>query len=285
VSAAKILALYREEECYPDMCTLFEDIARRYQLDPNALLGPAVHAAGPSAWTMVPGVLPLVEPSRRIVIGKLETKAPEWLLSILPDPEFLTAIETAASYITAHTDFVEQADLITDWLTYTDKVFRTSGLPYRLAPDTMTFEWTGEQATHDLAIAPALLALEDLRLAGAHDEFSEALAKRRLGAPKDLEDAVDEAAKSVESVLKVLHDERNVARPANEVVSQLFKSLKDARVLPQYISNLVTAPAGPRNNMASHGQGATVREVPAELADASIAAAATAITFLAHYLP
>ena len=65
----------------------------------------------------------------------------------------------------------------------------------------------------------------------------------------------------------------------------MFKSLKDAHVLPQYVSNLVTAPAGPRNKMASHGQGATVRVVREELADASIASAATAITFLAHYLP
>jgi hypothetical protein len=53
-------------------------------------------------------------------------------------------------------------------------------------------------------------------------------------------------------------------------------------VLP---SKLIAAASGPRNNMASHGQGATVREVPEELADASIAAAATAITLLAHYLP
>jgi hypothetical protein len=56
-------------------------------------------------------------------------------------------------------------------------------------------------------------------------------------------------------------------------------------MLPRYVTNLVTAAAGPRNGMAAHGQGATVRHVPAELADASIAAAAMAITFLAHYLP
>ena len=62
----------------------------------------------------------------------------------------------------------------------------------------------------------------------------------------------------------------------------LFISLQKAQILPPYVTNLVTAAAGPRN---SHGQGAAVRGVPEELADASITAAATAITLLAHYLP
>ena len=75
-------------------------------------------------------------------------------------------------------------------------------------------------------------------------------------------------------------------RPPHEQVTPLFNSLVGRRqVLPGYVDKLVAAASGPRNHMASHGQGATVREVPEELADASIAAAATAITFLAHYLP
>ncbi|MGH2942350.1 MAG: DUF7014 domain-containing protein, partial [Solirubrobacteraceae bacterium] len=203
----------------------------------------------------------------------------EFLLLALPETEFLTVLEHAMS------EDMSGYDVLSELLRYADEALRTHGAPYRRIPRQWRFEWIGDPRQHVLTVEPALLALADRRLGGPQGEFEEALRKRRLGAAKDLEDAVDEAAKAVESVLQVLHDERAVPRPRNEVVSELFKSLKDAGVLPRYVANLVTAAAGPRNQMASHGQGATVREVPEELADASIAAAATAITFLEHYLP
>jgi hypothetical protein len=146
-------------------------------------------------------------------------------------------------------------------------------------------DWVGDPAQRALTVEPALLALTDSRLGGPRGEFEESLRKRRLGAAKDLEDAIDEAAKAVESTLQVLHDEHGVTPPRSQQVTPLFNSLVTANKLPGYVDKLIAAASGPRNNMASHGQGATVREVPEELADASIAAAATAITFLAHYLP
>jgi HEPN domain-containing protein len=168
---------------------------------------------------------------------------------------------------------------------YADQCLRDHGAPYRRIRNGFHFEWVGDPAQHAQTVQPALLALADPRLRGAQAEFEEALAKRRRGAPKDLEDAVDEAAKSVESILKILHREHTIKPPATQQITQLFNSLVAAQILPGYIDKLIAAPAGPRNHMASHGQGSAVREVPAELADASIAAAATAITLLAHYLP
>jgi NAD(P)-dependent dehydrogenase (short-subunit alcohol dehydrogenase family) len=112
--------------------------------------------------------------------------------------------------------------------------------------------------------------------------------KRRVGAPKDLEDAIDEAAKSVESTLQILHYELDVVLPTKRQLTSLFNNLIEkgpaGKIPPGYVDHLVLAAGGPRN-LTSHGQGPTVREVPEELADASIAAAATAITLLAHYLP
>jgi len=205
------------------------------------------------------------------------------ILLELPDAEFLTVLEHAVGdspppYVSNST----AADL----LCFADDALQAHGCPFRLDHgDWPHFDWIGDPAHHELVVAPAVRALADGRLVGALAEFEEALRKRRRGAPKDLEDAVDEAAKSVESILKVLHDERGVAHPRNEQISSLFGTLVTANVLPGYVDKLVAAAAGPRNHMASHGQGSTVREVPEELADASIAAAATAITFLAHYLP
>jgi hypothetical protein len=38
VSAEQMLELYREEECYPDVCTLIEQITERYGLDAHPRL-------------------------------------------------------------------------------------------------------------------------------------------------------------------------------------------------------------------------------------------------------
>jgi hypothetical protein len=207
----------------------------------------------------------------------------QFILLALPDTEFLMVLEHAVGdspplYVAS----TPAARLLAS----ADKALQAHGCAYRLDDgDWPHFAWVGDPAQRALTVQPALVALGDPRLDGPRGEFEEALRKRRRGAAKDLEDAIDEAAKSVESVLQILHDEHSVARTGKEAVQALFIALTKATILPSYVSSLVTAAAGPRNAMAAHGQGATVREVPEELADASIAAAATAITFLAHYLP
>ena len=83
----------------------------------------------------------------------------------------------------------------------------------------------------------------------------------------------------------MLHQQHGVPLPQRKNVKSLFGTLVAAGKLPGFIDNLVLAAAGPRNQMASHGTGATVRVVPEELADAAIGAAANAIVLLRHYLP
>jgi hypothetical protein len=209
VVAEQILELYREEECYPDVCTLMEEIAARYQLDLDELLGRYAFGALGELFRISND-----RPSaRRIIITRFASKSPAYLLYMLPDPEFLTAVETAALEIARATDFADQVERISEWLAYVDKVLRKNGLPYRLRPGTMKFEWVGDPALQEIVLQPALLALADRRLEGSRVEFEDALRKRRLGTPKDLEHAVVEAAKAVESVLQVLHDECGVTRP------------------------------------------------------------------------
>lgn len=209
--------------------------------------------------------------------------AAELLLLKLPDTEFLTVLEHAADHGYRNSHF--SAGQIEGLVTAADGALQAHGAPYRREGRDWRFEWVGDPLQHELTVQPALLALADARLVGAQDEFEEARRKRRRGTPKELEAAIGKAASAVESVLQVVHHELGVTPPRSQQVTPLFNSLVAANVLPGYVDKLVAATAGPRNNMASHGQGGTVREVPEELADASIASAATAITFLAHYLP
>jgi HEPN domain-containing protein len=252
---------------------LLADVEERYRMPIGSLLtAVTTRMSGGSDWET-----PLSAVTDQYVFSN---NGARHILLELPDAEFITMLENAVG--DSPPTYVKSTKAAELLLTAND-MLQAHGCNYRLG-DWPRFEWIGDAKQHELVVQPALRALEDPRLQGGpRDDFERALRKRRAGATKDLEDAIVAAARSVESVLKVLHDERAVPRPKTEVVSELFKSLKDAP-LPGYVANLVTAAAGPRNYVA-HGPGGTVRQVPEEVADASIAAAATAITLLAHYLP
>jgi hypothetical protein len=286
---AKVLSLHTGAEFVRDTRALFADVELRYDLASGALQRTVLNRLMP------PGGGAFNAAVRRAAQESVFSgEAASVVLLALPDTEFLTAIEHAVALghekrlygIVEDSFFGDRRDSTADsFFSYADDALAAHGAPYRRADDDWLFEWIGDPAQHELVVQPALRALDDQRLTGPRAEFDEALHKRRLGTPKDLEDAVDEAAKAVESILKVLHDECDVRRPRSEHLTALFNSLVAGDVLPGYVDKLVASAAGPRNKMASHGQGSTVREVREELADASIAAAATAITFLAHYLP
>jgi hypothetical protein len=264
-----LLGLHCDAEHIGSPIDLLEDVEESYNLPPHSLAAKVTalmrEATGFSY-------------SPREREQSLADNAAPFILLALPDTEFLTVLQNAAAvgYPSHLTEELFKA---------ADGALQAHGAPYRRHPEAWRFEWVGDPAQRALTVEPALLALTDSRLGGPRGEFEESLRKRRLGAAKDLEDAIDEAAKAVESTLQVLHDEHGVTPPRSQQVTPLFNSLVTANKLPGYVDKLIAAASGPRNNMASHGQGATVREVPEELADASIAAAATAITFLAHYLP
>lgn len=292
MNANRVLALHKQAEHLGDTRDLFADLEERYRLPTGEIERRVVK------------LIELEEAHvgfsysaahRQKAYG--EAGAGPVLLA-LPDTEFLTAIEHAVQLGAAQGLYgrTEYGGLNTgsglgnDFMDYADGALHGHGAPYRVADDARHFEWVGDPKQYELTVQPAVQALGDPRLAGAQAEFEEALRKLRGGTPKDLEDAVDEAAKAVESMLKVLHHEHKIPLPNKHEAASLFGRLSSnhsgrTALLPGWIDHLVLAAGGPRNNMASHGQGVTIRVVRRELADASVAAAATAITFLAHYLP
>jgi len=285
IRADWILTRYCEAEYYPDAGTLMEEVCSRYDLSAEEVFK-AVWArygsSGPPVRVDTTSPSPGLRRNGWAFIARMH---PDWLLKALPDVEFLSAVEAAAAD-TADGEFRgDDMPVGFEWFEYIDGLLRVNGIEYSVVPRTLTFEWVGEDFNREQVIGPALTALSDPRLAGPAEEFAEALHKRRLAGNKDLEDAIDEAAKAVESTLKVLLVEHEVAPPARQTVVALFSVLQTAGVLPGYIEKIVTGAAGARNHMASHGHGAVAREIPVAVADASVAAAGTAIALLAHYLP
>jgi hypothetical protein len=174
---------------------------------------------------------------------------------------------------------------VQDAIKYVNGLFGKRAVPYRVTDDSRV-EWHGDKALHELVLAPALEALADPRMAGARDEFEAALGHIRAGRLKELEDAIEEAAKSVESAMKVLIDaSAGLARRDNMTAKPLFDVLKSGQVLPPYTEKIVLAASGVRNKEGGHGAGALPRQLPADLAVVTVNAAAVAVSYLAAKLP
>ena len=132
---------------------------------------------------------------------------------------------------------------------------------------------------------PALDALEDSRVPGARDEFSQARIALRAGTPDKLRDATHEAGNAVEALLLALLDEHGITGPRARTAAPLFNAIRHARVLPPSLRSTVMAAPQLRNAQGGHTQGATVTPPDRCIAEAAVSAAAVAITLLVSYLP
>lgn len=209
-----------------------------------------------------------------------------YALIAAPDAEFVNGIEIALEMVAA--EFAEPgtargSEVRHDLAIQIDDLFAKRGVPYSY--DDGAFVWAGDPGVRQVVIEPVLQALSDVRLAGAASEFEAALHHLRAGTQKDLEDAIEEAAKSVESALKVLAAETNTTVSATATAKPLFDAVKDAGVVSPYMDNLVQAAARIRNKLGGHGAGAQPRQIETHEATATVNAAAVAIAFLASRLP
>ncbi len=165
---------------------------------------------------------------------------------------------------------------------YISELFAKRGVPYHFVDYDLV--WAGDRGAHQIVVAPALQALADARLAGARNEFEAALAHLLAGTQKDREEAIEEAAKSVESAMKVLIADKGLAVAENATATPLFNALKLGNVTPDYTDNLVLAAARHRNKMGGHGAGAQPRQIDLDISTAAVNAAAAALVLLGGQL-
>ena len=211
---------------------------------------------------------------------------PRLVLLAMPDADFRVALEHGLLLAVRGMSRVGfgMRDVVGEVAVHVNTLFEKRGVPYRLDRE-LQLNFHGDPGERELVIAPALAALADPRLAGARSEFEDALTKLGAGRPKDVEDAIEESRKAVESAMKVLIDAHGLPRTGKEPTEPLIMALVNGNVVESQTSDLLRAAARIANAQASHGAGAVVRQVPDELAAAAVSVAATAITFLAARLP
>jgi hypothetical protein len=206
---------------------------------------------------------------------------PIGLLLAMPEADFLTAIEAGIPSIRSANHVAALPDQL-------NKVCRRRGLVYRASGvgRLTKFEWTGDLTIAETAVTPALSALDDPRLAnGAGVEFKGARDELREDTPESRKRAVGEACSAVESAMRVLLEEsrRPLPKPAN--LSNLVAALIAEGLVESELKEMLTAAGFFGNRKGRHGAGAISHSVSQTTAEAVVASAAVALTYLAKQLP
>ncbi len=140
---------------------------------------------------------------------------------------------------------------------------------------------------HAEVVKPALRLLNQKHYAGAQQEFLKAHEHYRRGNAKE---AINEALKSFESLMKAICDKRGWQYNKSGTARELVKVCFDHGLIPpfweQHYSSLrslleSSVPAG-RNKLSGHGQGAQPTSVPSYLVSYMLHMTASAIVFLAE---
>lgn len=141
------------------------------------------------------------------------------------------------------------------------------------------------QHLHAEVVKPALQLLAEPRFAGAQEEFLKAHEHYRHGRQKE---AVAEALKSFESVMKVIADKRKWAYPPGAPAKKLIEVMLANGLIPASLQSELSALSTVlesglptvRNKTSGHGQGGTPIELPTHVAAYALHLAAANILLL-----
>lgn len=163
--------------------------------------------------------------------------------------------------------------------------FREKGVGYEFNNGQMMR--VDSQLIHAEAVKPALAILTEPAFAGPQDEFLRAYEHYRHGNNKE---ALADALKAIESVLKVILARRqwphNPTDPAKKLIDAAFAN----GLIPSYwqshftsLQNMLTASVPTvRNKEGGHGQGGEVKAVPHYLVSYTLHMTAATILFLVN---
>lgn len=134
------------------------------------------------------------------------------------------------------------------------------------------------EVLHETAIEPTLTLLINPDFASANDEFLEALKDYRKG---DYRDCVAKCGSSLESVMKVICDQKRWSHPRNADASVLLKTiLSHTNLAPFFKSHIQIIPIIRNELSSAHGAGTQQRVISRHVANFVINSTASTILLL-----
>lgn len=199
----------------------------------------------------------------------------------MPEGDFLELLELAIVVAASTRGFTSPP---VQMVRAVNEICQGRGIAYK--HDGERFAWVGDPEIEEEAIVPAVSVLADSRLAGARAEFETARRELTINSDSSRKQAVAEACNAVESAMKVLAAALSVnLDPKRQQAQAMFQALLAAGAVEPYLENVLTAPSRIGNPKGRHGAGETPHDVPESVANAAVAAAAVAITYLGKRLP
>jgi len=179
-----------------------------------------------------------------------------------------------------------------EWGVNIDHDEALSEINYRLRQAGVGYQFEGAQLirvdsqyVHAEVVKPALALLTGTEFSGPQAEFLSAHQHYRRGEHRQ---AISMAANALESTFKAVFDKNGWPFQKGARISDLVKIAKANKLWPDYLdasfdqltATLQSGLPKIRDNDASHGQGAVVKEVPGYVASYALHLAASAIVFV-----
>ena len=154
--------------------------------------------------------------------------------------------------------------------------FRKAGVGYQFVNDEIIR--IDSQFIHSEAVVPVLTLLSDPKFKTAEEEFTQAHAHYRRG---EYEDAIVDAERAFESVMKIILSERGWSFDSNDAANRLLDHLVTGiSLVPTDFKDGLAGLPRIRNRFGGHGQGANQVVVPEYYANYALHLAASNILFL-----
>jgi hypothetical protein len=208
---------------------------------------------------------------------------PEDGLCALPGEEFLTAIQVAMRLLADH-----EAKTLAEHI---NGVFATIGVAYRHGTGDGEPEWYDDPPEfyrvldpelERQTVEPALRVLADPRLMTSAKEFRDGLRRVAKVDASELDDAVLDFGRAVTEALHALANATG-GNPKGGTAGALFGHLCSSGVLPRDSEWLILS-ANKLRNQVEHQRGVP-SNTDERTAQAALGAAATALTYIARFLP
>jgi hypothetical protein len=287
--------VYQYEEVPQKLRVQMQQIVRdaigpHYQLDLYAISTPDHN---PGAWEFIHKALCREFGVHSLAKASTEGQQVINFLGTCSAPEFVDTVELCVRTIDR---------IIRDWPDYQRKSHGIEQGPeeavdeinYRFRKSGFGFQFAEGRAIrvdseflHEEVVRPALRILSASQYDGARDEFLSAHRHYRNG---DHEEAITQAAKSFESTMKTICDQKCWTYAKGARASDLLKVLRANRLWPDYLDGsfdqlVATLSSGlpqVRNDSGAHGQGTSKRKTPAFVAAYALHLAASKIVLMAE---
>lgn len=156
--------------------------------------------------------------------------------------------------------------------------FRENGVGYEFDTSARQLIRVDSKFLHSEAVQPALKLLSDKRFQTANEEFLAAFQDYKNS---DFEDCLSKCCSAMESVLKIICDNKKWPYALNETAQPLVQRCVTNSGLPSFFEQPIMLIATMRNRLSSsHGQGTTPKVVPEHIARFALHSTAAAVILL-----